>query len=112
MKYNAILNSPWTLEFERDGTEDLAVIRGSDGSIIATSSEFWLPEDHDPTPATLAAMQLMVRAPELLIAAETALRAMVLIEETNGHDCQANRSTKCPLHQLDAVIKNIASQFG
>jgi hypothetical protein len=60
------LNSPWGLHFERDGTEDIAVISDADGEEILRSRPFWLPEAGDPVPLTLAAMRLIVAAPELL----------------------------------------------
>jgi hypothetical protein len=109
MHYHTLLNSPWTLEFERDGTEDLAIIRGADGSIIATSSEFWLPEDRDLTPPTLAGMQLMALAPQLLTAAEAALGAVTLMDEMVGPGSHKEPTEGCPLQQLDAVIKKITS---
>jgi hypothetical protein len=60
------LDTRWSLRFERDGTEDIAVILDADGDELAISRPFWLPEGNDPIPPTLAAMQLMVSAPALL----------------------------------------------
>ena len=65
-----ILNAPWSLCFDRDGTEDLAVIYDADGEYLLRSRHFWLPEQGDPVPATLAAMRLVQAAPELLGLAE------------------------------------------
>jgi hypothetical protein len=62
----ADLNTPWSLRFERDGTEDVAVISDADGEELLRSRHFWLPEAGDPVPLTLAAMRLIVAAPELL----------------------------------------------
>jgi len=60
------LNAPWTLHFERDGTEDIAIIRDGNDDELATSRHFWLGEATDPASPTLAAMQAMVAAPKLL----------------------------------------------
>jgi hypothetical protein len=60
------LTIPWTLHFDRDGTEDVAVICDPHGEDLVTSRHFWLPEGDDPVPWTLAAMQLMATAPKLL----------------------------------------------
>ena len=70
------LNTPWTLEFDRDGTEDIATICDASGFTLTTSRPFWLPEGDDPEPATLAAMRVMATAPKLL----EALRTVVEME--------------------------------
>ncbi len=57
---------PWSLRFYHDGTEDIAVILEANGEELAYSRPFWLPEENDPVPPTLAAMRLMVAAPKLL----------------------------------------------
>lgn len=44
------LNTPWRLHFDRDGTEDIAIIRDSKGDNLATSRHFWPPEGDDPIP--------------------------------------------------------------
>lgn len=69
------LNAPWTLHFDRDGTEDIAVICDSNGEDLATSLHFWRPEGDDPTPPTLAGMQAMKAAPALLELAKYVERA-------------------------------------
>ncbi len=61
------LNTPWTLHFERDGTEDVAVILDADGDELVRSRHFWLPDPGDPSPPTLAAVRLMMHAPRLLL---------------------------------------------
>src|SRR4051812_24467605 len=66
------ISTPWTLHFEGDGTEDIAIIRDANGEDLAASRPFWQPEGDDPIPPTLAAMRLMKAAPDLLAAAETA----------------------------------------
>lgn len=60
------IRAPWSLHFDRDGTEDIAIICDADGDVLARSRNFWLPENDDPVPPTLAAMQVMVTAPKLL----------------------------------------------
>ena len=59
------LDTPWTLHFDRDGTEDIAIIRDASGDELVSSRHFWLPEGNDPVPPTLAAVRLMARAPKL-----------------------------------------------
>jgi hypothetical protein len=66
-------NAPWSLHFDRDGTEDIAIICDADGNDLAHSRHFWLPEGDDPIPLTLAAMRLMTAAPKML----AALRAFI-----------------------------------
>jgi hypothetical protein len=61
-----ILYAPWTLHFDRDGTEDIAVLCDAEGEELVSSRPFWWPEGNDPMPPILAAMQLMKSAPELL----------------------------------------------
>ena len=61
-------SAPWSLHFDRDGTEEVAVICDSDGDDLVYSRHFWLPEGGDPMPPTLAALRLMVAAPKLLAA--------------------------------------------
>lgn len=70
------LNTPWSLHFDNDGTEDIAIIRDSKGEDLATSRPFWLPEEGDPVPPTLAAIQVMKAGPKLLEACETALHEL------------------------------------
>ena len=82
------LNAPWTLHFDRDGTEDYGIICGADGRDIAAShmpssrigertfhtGTFWLPEsDDEETPLLVRQLQLMTAAPKLL----TALQALI-----------------------------------
>ncbi|CAN5142058.1 hypothetical protein BH10PLA2_BH10PLA2_34780 [soil metagenome] len=67
----------WSLRFERDGTEDIAIICDTDGADLVTSRHFWLPEENDPIPATLAALRLMVAAPKLLAAVHYLLEQTV-----------------------------------
>jgi hypothetical protein len=99
------LNTPWSLHFERDGTEDVAFIRDTNGEELVRSRHFWLPEGDDPTPPTLAAMRLMVAAPRLLEAAKATLTAFELILEMDGPESftQADREVD-PLVSLRAAI--------
>lgn len=60
------LNAPWSLRFDRDGTEDVGQIVDSSGEVIIESRDFWLPERDDPTPPTLAALWAMTAAPALI----------------------------------------------
>jgi hypothetical protein len=70
------LKNQWTLHFDRDGTEDVAVIRDEDGEELIQSRGFWLPEGDDPVPPTLAAVRLMVAAPRMMAALKLALTAL------------------------------------
>jgi hypothetical protein len=72
MKSPYNVDGPWSLHFDHDGTEDIAIIVDCDGDDLARSREFWRPEQGDPVVPTLAAMQLMVTAPKLLAALERA----------------------------------------
>ena len=85
------LNSPWSLHFDRDGTEDIAVILDADGDELAQSRPFWLPERDDPIPPTLAAMQLMVAAPRLLNALIECARLLADHDEAAGEEGDAYR---------------------
>jgi hypothetical protein len=67
------LNSPWTLHFDRDGTEDVGIICDGHGKDLVKSRHFWLPEGNDPIPPTLACLQLMLVAPDLLESLEQLL---------------------------------------
>lgn len=67
MTLHDTLTQPWSLCFERDGTEDLAVIYDGDGDELLTSRHFWLPSaDDEPIPPTLALVRLAAAAPTLL----------------------------------------------
>jgi hypothetical protein len=71
------IKAPWSLHFDRNGTEDIAVICDADGDDLARSRDFWLPEGDDPVPTTLAAMRVMVVAPKLLEALDYLLTQTV-----------------------------------
>lgn len=91
------LNAPWSLHFDRDGTEDVAVIRDSSGEDLATSRHFWRPEGDDPTPPTLAAMRAMKAAPKLLEACKTLVEWVEAYAEEQGLSWG-------PVHQTRAAI--------
>jgi hypothetical protein len=71
-------NTLWNLHFERDGTEDVAVICDADGDELVRSRPFWLPDPGDPSPPTLHALQLMAHAPRLLSSLERLLNQIDL----------------------------------
>jgi|GEM_PF-4569418 len=77
------LDTPWTLHFDRDGTEDFGIICDTNGKDIAAShlpstrigertfhtGTFWLPESaEEETPVLVRQLQLMTAAPKLLAA--------------------------------------------
>ncbi len=76
--------TPWSLHFDQDGTEDVAVIFDARGHDLVTSRHFWLPEGNDPVPPTLAAVRAMHAAPELLAACKLALAFLESATEANG----------------------------
>jgi hypothetical protein len=99
------LSAPWSLHFDRDGTEDVAIICDSNGEELVSSRHFWLPEGDDPTPPTLAAMRLMVVAPRLLEAAKATLTAFELILEMDGYESFTRADGEVdPLASLRAAI--------
>jgi hypothetical protein len=72
----------WQLRLERDGTEDFLIICDNKDDEIIRSTFFWMPEEHDPVPRTLAAVWLMFNAPKLLVALKT-------LAEQADQDCPA-----------------------
>jgi hypothetical protein len=86
------LNAPWTLHFDRDGTEDVAVISDADGDELVRSRHFWLPAGDDPMPGTLAAVRVMLAAPKLLAALATAL---AFLEDHAEFSHDANELAAC-----------------
>ncbi len=69
--------TPWSLHFDRDGNEDIGIIRDFSGDDLVCSRPFWLPEGDDPVPPTLAALRVMVAAPKLLQALDYLLEQTV-----------------------------------
>jgi hypothetical protein len=73
------LDTPWSLHFDRDGTEDYGIICDAEMNDLVTShvcgkddlgkGTFWLPEEEgDPIPQLVKQMQVMTAAPKLLAA--------------------------------------------
>jgi hypothetical protein len=82
-------DAPWSLRFERDGTEDIAVICDGDADELVRSRHFWLPNADDPEPPTLAAMRLIHAAPALLTACQ-----MVVARWERGDLAEAARASQ------------------
>ncbi len=80
MKQQNDLNAPWSLHFDRDGTEDIAVICDADGEDLVTSRHFWLPEANDPVPPTLAALRVMAAGAKLF----EALQGILALADESG----------------------------
>lgn len=76
--------TPWSMHFDRNGTEDVAVICDCDGEELARSRDFWLPEPSDPIPVTLVAMRLMRSAPKLFDALDYLLAQTVDMDMAHG----------------------------
>ena len=89
------LCTPWSIHFERDGTEDFAIICDADGDELARSRFFWLPEGDDPIPTTLAAMLLMAAAPKVL-------EALKAVAEQADQDCPPEYRSR---HFSDALAQ-------
>jgi hypothetical protein len=83
--------TPWTLDFEQDGTEDIAIIRDAEGDDIVRSRPFWLPDADAPIPPTLAAIRLMAAAPRLLTALIECATLLADHDEGQGEEGDAYR---------------------
>lgn len=73
------IHAPWSLNLDRDGTEDFGVILDADGDELVRSRFFWMaesPDDHE-TPPTLSALLMMKAAPKLLEALDYLLTQTV-----------------------------------
>lgn len=121
------LCTPWTLHFDRDGTEDFGIVRDAAGNAIAAShlpctrigdrtfhtGTFWLPEPGDPTPVRLRQLRLMTAAPKLLRACRQALAAME--EALEAGDAQARTQMEWegePMATLRAAIAEATGDEG
>jgi hypothetical protein len=105
MTQETVLNAPWSLHLDSDGTDVVAIIRDANGEELVRSRGFWPPEGDDPIPPTLAAMQLMVAAPKLVEAAKATLTAFELIVEVNDPaDFTRAELEADPLSTLSAAI--------
>lgn len=107
------LNAPWSLRFHRDGTEDVGTIYDANDHELVESRHFWLPEDSDPVPPTLAALRLMTVAPKLLIAAKATLTALELILEVDDPASLTQSDWEAePLATLRAAIAEAEESVG
>jgi hypothetical protein len=85
-----LLNTPWRLFFDRDGTEDFGIICDAAGNDIAAShlpstrigertfetGTCWLPEsDEEEPPVLVRQLQVMTASPQLLAALKSLLDA-------------------------------------
>lgn len=93
------LQTPWSLRFYRDGTEDIAVILEADGEELAYSRPFWLPGRDDPIPPTLAAMRLMAAAPKLLTALIESARLLADHAGQEGEEADAYREALAAIEE-------------
>lgn len=95
---NNPLNTPWTLAWDRDGTEDFGTIYDADGNEIVSSQHCktcWLPEPGQPLPQLVYQLWAMEAAPKLLAMLKIAIatadpvhkwvaEAREVIEEAEG----------------------------
>jgi hypothetical protein len=112
------LCTPWSLHFDRDGTEDFGIICDADGNDLVASHIpdsktpprwkarefgdgcFWLPEEEgDPVPRLVRQMRLMTAAPKLL----EALRTVVGMEY--DRDPESRNFDDERLEQFKAIIE-------
>ncbi|MGA2253508.1 MAG: hypothetical protein ABSG53_02510 [Thermoguttaceae bacterium] len=93
------LDAPWSLHFDRDGTEDIAIICDSDGNDLAHSRHFWLPEAGDPIPTTLASMRAMAAAPRLLASLITCANLPTDYDESDGKVGEAYREALVAINE-------------
>jgi hypothetical protein len=100
------LTTPWSLHFDRDGTEDIAIICDGDGNDLLSSRPFWLPQIDDPVPPTLAFVRLATAAPRLL----TALAAILPYAENEKqslYECWKRDGDNTTKEELDACERAI-----
>ncbi len=95
------LTTPWSLRFERDGTEDIAVICDGNGEDLLSSRHFWLPTCDEPVPPTLAFVRLATVAPRLL-AALAAILPYAENENQSLYECWKRDSDEATKEGLDA----------
>ena len=97
-KHQPDLGTPWSLHFDRDGTEDYGIICDAEGNDIVAShlperqegygNVFWLPEkETDPVPQAVRQMRVMTAAPKLLESAEAAWRRAANHEKLTLEEC-------------------------
>jgi hypothetical protein len=100
------LTASWSLNFDRDGTEDIAVIYDGNGNDLLTSRAFWLPQGDDPVPPTLALVRLATAAPRLL----ESLRSLA---EQADEDCPPEHRTRHftdAIEQAHTVIRTVTAE--
>jgi hypothetical protein len=89
------ISTPWERCFERDGTEDVAVIIDADAEVLVRSRPFRRPEGDGPRSPTQDAMRLIEAAPALLRLARQVVSAK---------DTQAS----VPVDMFDAATRILA----
>ena len=97
-------NTPWSLHFSLDGTEDIGVILDRDGEELVRSREFWLPEAGDPIPETLTSLRLMTAAPALLAELHASTELLRSLLETASQ--RRNHATACRI--VERIEANLA----
>lgn len=84
------LYAPWSLWFDRDGTEDFGIVVDCNGKPIVSSRECqtcWLPEAKSGTvPDLVHQLQLMASAPRLLAALTDCVRLLADYDEDQGEE--------------------------
>jgi hypothetical protein len=114
------LVTPWSLHFDRDGTEDFGIVCDANGKDIAAThlpstriaeqtfrtGTFWLPEsDGEATPLLVRQLRLMTAAPQLLTACKAALAAMeAAMEADDPQACTQMEWEAEPLSTLRSAI--------
>lgn len=116
------LNIPWTLHFDRDGTEDFGIICDAEGNDLVASHLpqttmprwkdrefgegcFWLPEEGDEVPYLVRCMQLMSAAPKLL-------EALINLATQADEDCPAHARSNHFIEALKVAHEVIAEATG
>jgi hypothetical protein len=103
--------TPWTLHFDRDGTEDFGFIVDANGDEIVSSQHSktcWLPESPDDClelPTLAYQLRLMTVAPTLLAGCKKALAAMEAALEADDPQASTQMEWEAePLATLRAAI--------
>ena len=114
------LCTPWSLTFDRDGTEDFGIITDAKGNVLVAShfpdhdflNTFWLPETDDDTlamPTIVQQMRFMTVAPRLLVACKMALAAL---EKTLEADDPQARTQMEWDSELLATLRSVLIKAG
>jgi hypothetical protein len=114
------LSTPWSLHFDRDGTEDFGIICDAEMNDLVAShlpctriaertfgaGTFWLPESGDEvTPQRVRQMRLMTAAPKLLEVLTELLRQI-------DEDIPTDITTKHFASAVDDAVAAIAEATG